>query len=87
MSVSKRETVMPDDPGITTKISPRSVDATVSRLVDLVSSRGMKVFAVIDQRAEAQQAGLDRSLLAVSPSRAGDGGTATGSRCWLMPRS
>jgi uncharacterized protein (DUF302 family) len=51
--------VIADDPGITTKVSPRPVDETVSRFVDLVSSRGMKVFAVIDQRAEAQLAGLE----------------------------
>jgi uncharacterized protein (DUF302 family) len=50
---------MSDAPGITTKVSPRPVDETVSRFVDLVSSRGMKVFAVIDQRAEAQLAGLE----------------------------
>jgi uncharacterized protein (DUF302 family) len=43
---------------ITTKISPRSVSDTVSRLTGILSARGMKVFAVIDQRAEASQAGL-----------------------------
>jgi uncharacterized protein (DUF302 family) len=44
---------------ITTKVSRSSVGETVSRLVDLISSKGMKVFAVIDQRAEAQAVGLD----------------------------
>ena len=43
---------------ITTKVSPRSVSDTVSRLTGLLSARGMKVFAVIDQSAEASQAGL-----------------------------
>jgi uncharacterized protein (DUF302 family) len=43
---------------ITTKVSPRSVSDTVSRLTGILSARGMKVFAVIDQRAEASQAGL-----------------------------
>jgi uncharacterized protein (DUF302 family) len=43
---------------ITTKVSTRSVSDTVSRLTGILSARGMKVFAVIDQRAEASQAGL-----------------------------
>ena len=43
---------------ITTKISPRSVGDTVSRLTGILSAKGMKVFAVIDQSAEASQAGL-----------------------------
>jgi uncharacterized protein (DUF302 family) len=43
---------------ITTKVSPRSVGDTVSRLTSILSARGMKVFAVIDQSAEASQAGL-----------------------------
>lgn len=44
---------------IVTKISPRSVSETVSRLTELLSARGITLFAVIDQRAEAQKAGLD----------------------------
>jgi uncharacterized protein (DUF302 family) len=43
---------------VTTKVSPRSVTATVSRLTGIVSAKGMKVFAVIDQSAEAREAGL-----------------------------
>lgn len=43
---------------ITTKASPRSVTDTVSRLLGILSAKGMKVFAVIDQSAEASQAGL-----------------------------
>jgi uncharacterized protein (DUF302 family) len=31
---------------------------TASRLVDLAAAQGMKVFAVIDQRAEAQHVGM-----------------------------
>jgi uncharacterized protein (DUF302 family) len=46
------------DPDVTTKLSARSVSDTVTRLVDLLHSRGMTIFAVIDQRAAAQQAGL-----------------------------
>jgi uncharacterized protein (DUF302 family) len=45
--------------GTVTKASPRPVAATVDRLTELVASKGMKVFAVIDQRAEAEQAGLE----------------------------
>ena len=44
---------------ITTKVSPRSVTATVSRLTGILSAKGLKVFAVIDQAAEARQAGLE----------------------------
>src|SRR5580704_11719667 len=43
---------------VTTKVSPRSVAATVSRLTGILSAKGMKVFAVIDQSEEARQAGL-----------------------------
>ena len=43
---------------ITTKISPRSVTETVSRLTDILGAKGLKVFAVIDQSAEASQVGL-----------------------------
>jgi uncharacterized protein (DUF302 family) len=43
---------------LTTKVSPRSVSDTVSRLTGILAAKGMKVFAVIDQSAEASQAGL-----------------------------
>jgi uncharacterized protein (DUF302 family) len=43
---------------VVTKLSPRSVTATVSRLTSIISGRGMKIFAVIDQSAEAREAGL-----------------------------
>jgi uncharacterized protein (DUF302 family) len=46
-------------PAVTTKISQLSFADTVSRLQSLLGARGMKVFAVIDQRAEARSAGLD----------------------------
>jgi uncharacterized protein (DUF302 family) len=48
-----------NEPGVVTKLSPRPVAGTVARLTDLVSARGMKLFGVIDQRAEARQAGLE----------------------------
>jgi uncharacterized protein (DUF302 family) len=44
---------------IITKLSSRSVADTAARLVDIVSAKGVKLFAVIDQRAEAQAAGLE----------------------------
>jgi len=44
---------------IITKISPDSVTAAVSRLTGLVNSKGMRLFAVIDQREEARRVGLD----------------------------
>ncbi len=43
---------------ITTKSTNRSVESTVTRLVEMVEARGMKVFAVIDQAEEARRAGL-----------------------------
>lgn len=48
-----------DVPGIVTKFGPRSVADTVARLIDMIAARGMKLFAVIDQSAEAREAGLD----------------------------
>jgi uncharacterized protein (DUF302 family) len=41
------------------KASPRSVGETVARLVALLRAKGMKVFSVIDQWAEALAVGLD----------------------------
>ncbi len=43
---------------ITTKVSPRSVTDTVSRLTGILSAKGLKIFAVIDQSAEASQVGM-----------------------------
>jgi len=42
---------------VTTKVSPRSVAATVARLTGILSAKDMKVFAVIDQSEEAREAG------------------------------
>jgi uncharacterized protein (DUF302 family) len=44
---------------IITKLSPLPVAGTVDKLTAIVSAKGMRLFAVIDQRAEAQKAGLD----------------------------
>ena len=43
---------------IVTKLSHRSVAATVSVLTSMISAKGMRLFAVIDQSAEARDAGL-----------------------------
>jgi len=43
---------------ITTKVSPKSVSETVARLTGILASKGLKVFAVIDQSAEASQVSL-----------------------------
>jgi uncharacterized protein (DUF302 family) len=45
--------------GAVTKPSPRPVGDTVARLLELLESKGMTVFAVIDQQAAARQVGLD----------------------------
>ncbi len=44
--------------GIVSKRSPFGVAETVSRLTDVMQAAGAKVFAVIDQAAEARQVGL-----------------------------
>jgi uncharacterized protein (DUF302 family) len=44
--------------GVTTKLSPWSVEETVSRLSAIVAARGLKVFAVIDHSGEAAKVGL-----------------------------
>ena len=43
---------------VVTKLSRESVAATVAQLTDMITGKGMKLFAVIDQAAEARQAGL-----------------------------
>ena len=44
--------------GIVTKFSPHPVPDTVSKLTGMISAKGLKLFAVIDQSAEARQVGL-----------------------------
>jgi uncharacterized protein (DUF302 family) len=45
--------------GVVTKLSPRAFADTVTRLKELVATKNLKLFSVIDQRAEAREAGLD----------------------------
>jgi len=47
-----------DEAGVVTKLSPLPVAGTVAKLTGLLSAKGVKLFAVIDQSAEARQAGL-----------------------------
>jgi uncharacterized protein (DUF302 family) len=48
-----------NEPGVVTKVSPRSVADTVARLEELLSAKNVKLFSVIDQRAAAREAGLN----------------------------
>jgi uncharacterized protein (DUF302 family) len=50
---------MTDQAGVVTKDSPLSVTDTVARLTEVATSKGLKVFAVIDHSGEAQAAGLE----------------------------
>jgi uncharacterized protein (DUF302 family) len=43
---------------VTTKVCPLSITGTVAKLTELIDARGMRLFAVIDQAAEAQGFGL-----------------------------
>jgi uncharacterized protein (DUF302 family) len=45
--------------GVVTKLSARSVADTVGRLTEMIRARGLKLFGVIDQSAEAAGAGLE----------------------------
>ena len=47
-----------DIAGIVNRRSPVPVAQTVERLIEAVHEAGAKVFAVIDQRAQAVEAGL-----------------------------
>src|ERR1700757_2294506 len=47
-----------DEAGIVTKLSALPVAATVAKLTGMISAKGIELFAVIDQSAEARQAGL-----------------------------
>ena len=47
-----------DEVGVVTKLSPLPVAGTVAKLTGILSAKGVRLFAVIDQSAEARQAGL-----------------------------
>src|SRR5271165_3105529 len=42
-----------------TKISPLSVADSIARLTEIIASRGLKLFAVIDHSGEARATGLE----------------------------
>jgi len=44
---------------VVTKLSPRSVSETVMRFTDILTAKGVHLFAVIDQSAEARRVGLE----------------------------
>jgi uncharacterized protein (DUF302 family) len=48
-----------NEAGVVTKLSPRAFADTVARLKELLAAKNLKLFSVIDQRAEAREAGLD----------------------------
>ncbi len=58
MTPSLSDLSVSEPEGVTTKLSPGSVPNTVSHLTELITARSMKLFAVIDQQAEAHQVGL-----------------------------
>jgi uncharacterized protein (DUF302 family) len=45
--------------GIITKVSALTVPDAAARFTGIISAKGLRLFDVIDQRAEARQAGLD----------------------------
>jgi uncharacterized protein (DUF302 family) len=47
-----------EEAGVVTKLSPLPVAGTVAKLTGIISAKGVKLFAVIDQSAEARQVGL-----------------------------
>ena len=48
-----------NEPGVVTKLSPRTVADTTTRMTGILAAKGVKLFTVIDQSAEARQVGLD----------------------------
>jgi uncharacterized protein (DUF302 family) len=61
--------------GVVTKNCPRSVVDTVEFLSELVTAKGMKVFAVIDHAAEARAHGLELRQTVVVIFGSPEGGT------------
>jgi uncharacterized protein (DUF302 family) len=43
---------------VVTKLSPLTVADTTAKLTDMIAAKGIKLFGVIDQTAEARQVGL-----------------------------
>jgi uncharacterized protein (DUF302 family) len=49
---------LPNETDVVTKLSQHSVADTVAKFTSILDAKGLKVFAVIDQSAEARQVGL-----------------------------
>ncbi len=49
---------LPNESDVVTKLSRHSVAETVARLTGILGAKGLKIFGVIDQSAEASQVGL-----------------------------
>ena len=47
-----------NEPGVVTKLSPRTIADTTTRMTGILAAKGVKLFTVIDQSAEARQVGL-----------------------------
>ena len=63
-----------DERGVVTKLSPWSVAGTTTRMTDILAAKGVKLFTVIDQSAEARQVGLqlrDTTLVIFGNPQAG----------------
>ena len=63
-----------DERGVVTKLSPRSVADTTTRMTDILAAKGVKLFTVIDQSAEARLVGLhlrDTTLVIFGNPQAG----------------
>ena len=48
-----------NEPGVVTKLSPRTVADTTTRMTGILAAKGVRLFTVIDQSAEARQVGLE----------------------------
>jgi len=49
---------LPNETDVVTKLSQHSVPDTVAKFTGILTAKGLRVFAVIDQSAEASQVGL-----------------------------
>jgi uncharacterized protein (DUF302 family) len=61
-------------PGVVTLASPHSFESTVQRLISEFRAHGLKIFALIDQQAEAAAVGIQMwpaTLLVFGNARAG----------------
>jgi uncharacterized protein (DUF302 family) len=60
--------------GVVTKASPRRVDETVRRLIDLIAAKELTLFSIVDHSGEAQRVGLqmpDTKLVIFGSPKAG----------------